>query len=340
MPEKDFVRVSSPGEVDAQLHELQALLSTLPNTLPIRDVDQSIYGSLVGFVPDPELVEDLGESSAVNAALERIFGHRKDVLKILERGKSIESVVHVLELYLKQFSDNVILQKWLIDLRPKREIKLTEKKRLEDLKRKHEDSDKSTSAIALDEPGSAGSDFAETSDSEKPPSPAVSPAQKPRTSTVARRDGAKSAKKKTKRARRSHKSEKDFDAIPTEHGDCFNDIIFTLPPKISHCGAPRNELADQLVIPCYPKDKPQADKFHHFRCIASALCDTSFQNTKRQLDCIFKHAVRCRVLRNWKPNLHTEAERALSRRAPSANLSPELSEPVEEDTSTMLNEIG
>jgi hypothetical protein len=115
MADTDLVRTLPPAEVDALLIELQALLSTLPSTLPLVAVNESRYAALVGFTPDPELVEDRGEVGAVNTELERIFGHRQDGLKIVERGKSIESIVPVLELYLKKNPGDIILQKWLLD---------------------------------------------------------------------------------------------------------------------------------------------------------------------------------------------------------------------------------
>lgn len=111
----DTVRVLPPSEVEAHLTELQALLSNLPSTLPIVAVSESRYGALVGFTPDLELVGDIGEVGAVNTALERIFGHRMDGLKIVERGKSIESVVSLLGQYLKKYPGDIILQKWLLD---------------------------------------------------------------------------------------------------------------------------------------------------------------------------------------------------------------------------------
>jgi hypothetical protein len=110
------VRVLPPSEVDALLCELQALITNLPPSLPlVVDISESRYGALVGFSPDPELVEDIGEVGAVNTALERMFGHRMDGLKILERGTIIEAIVPLLEGYLKRFQGDIILQKWLAD---------------------------------------------------------------------------------------------------------------------------------------------------------------------------------------------------------------------------------
>jgi hypothetical protein len=68
------------------------------------------------LIPDPELIEDRGEVGAVNTTLKRSFGHRMDGLNIHECGKSIESITHALEHYLKKYPGDIILQKWLIDL--------------------------------------------------------------------------------------------------------------------------------------------------------------------------------------------------------------------------------
>ncbi|KAG9074268.1 hypothetical protein FRC06_010805, partial [Ceratobasidium sp. 370] len=347
MPETDIVRVLPPAEVEALLLELQALLSTLPNALPIMDVDRSIYGLLLGFTPDPELVEDRGEVGAVNTALERIFGHRKDGLKILERGKSIEAVVHVLERYLKQYPGDIILQKWLVDLvssarllRPKREIKLSEKKRLEDLKRRHE-SDTSTSTIEFGDSQSEAS-FSEASDSEPLTDPNTSPPRKQKNPRTGCRQphGKPPRSKRPKRVRKSNKAVDGFDTIPTEHDDRFNDVIFTLPPTVTHGGAPRNKLVDRLVVACYLKDKPQDSKNHHFRCIASSLCGFKLRNMKRQIDRILKHSACCRVLRYWKPELFAEAEWAAAQRAPGAKLGAASSNSAKEDLPVALPEAS
>ncbi|KAG9098215.1 hypothetical protein FS749_004338 [Ceratobasidium sp. UAMH 11750] len=326
MHDIDTVRVLPLAEVEALLLELRALLSTLPNVLPILDVDKSIYRSLLGFSPDPELVEDRGEVGAVNIALERIFGHRKDGLKILERRKSIEAVVHVLENYLKPYPGDIILQKWLVDLvssarlmRSKPEIKPTEKKRLGDLKRKHE-SDTSSSAIEPENSDSEAS-FTEPSDSESAPSLG---------SPVRKREHHGT------RVRKSGKTADSFNAILIEYDHRFNDVILTIPPTVTHSGAPRNELADRPVIGCYLKDKHQEDKNHHFRCIASSLCGFKPRNTNRQIDRILKHSVRCRVLRYWKPEPFAEAEKALSQRAPGAKLSTASSESAGENPPAAL----
>lgn len=116
MPQADTVWMLPPFEDKSLLAELKALLAALPLTLPLVDITESRYGSLVGFAPDPDLVEDYGEAGTVNAALECIFGHRKDGLKISECGPAIEAIVPVLDQYLHKYIGDIILQKWLLDL--------------------------------------------------------------------------------------------------------------------------------------------------------------------------------------------------------------------------------
>ncbi|KAG9080966.1 hypothetical protein FRC06_005967, partial [Ceratobasidium sp. 370] len=85
MADAQPVRVLPAAEVGALLTELVALFSTLPDSLPVVELGQSKYGCFVGFVLDPELVEECGQVGAVNTALERAFGHRRDGLQIVER---------------------------------------------------------------------------------------------------------------------------------------------------------------------------------------------------------------------------------------------------------------
>lgn len=117
----------------------------------------------------------------------------------------------------------------------------------------------------------------------------------------------------------------EYDAIPDEHDERFDDEVATPPTTVSHGGAPRNELVDRLVIGCFVKGMPHTDKNHRFRCIASSLCSFKLTNTKRQLSRILRHAVRCPVLRYWKPELYAQAEIEYARRAASANIIPESS---------------
>lgn len=90
MSQEDAVQVLPPFEFKSLPAELKALLAALPSTLPLVDITESLHGPLARFTPYSELVEDLGEAGAVNAALERISGHREDGLKMTELGPSIE----------------------------------------------------------------------------------------------------------------------------------------------------------------------------------------------------------------------------------------------------------
>ncbi|KAG9087454.1 hypothetical protein FRC06_002533 [Ceratobasidium sp. 370] len=158
MADAQPVRVLPAAKVEALLTKLVALCSTLPDLLPVVELSQSKYGCFVGFVPDPELVEARGQVGAMNTALEHAFGHCQDGLQIVERGKGIESIVPLLEKFLKRHPGDIILQKWLLDfvsvaceLCPKRTIKQTEKAHKGDLKRKAPDmSDTSISVTEID----------------------------------------------------------------------------------------------------------------------------------------------------------------------------------------------
>ncbi|QRV81467.1 hypothetical protein RhiJN_09482 [Ceratobasidium sp. AG-Ba] len=241
MADAEPVRVLPTSEVEALLTELAALFSTLPESLPVVEPAQSKYGRFLGFVPDPELVEERGVVGAVNTALERAFRDRRDGLKIIERGKGIESIVPLLEKFLKRYPGDIILQKWLIDfvsaareLRPKRAIKQTEKAREGDLKRKAPD----TSDTSISPPSA-------------------------------------SRKRPAKKVKKTGPSP---DAIPNPIDERFSDNK-PAPPRNLQGGAPRNLLADRLM------------------------------------DRILRHTVRCRWLRNWKPELYAEAEAAYAQRA-------------------------
>ncbi|QRV74610.1 hypothetical protein RhiJN_02625 [Ceratobasidium sp. AG-Ba] len=85
MADAEPVRVLPTSEVEALLTELAALFSTLPESLPVVEPAQSKYGRFLGFVPDPELLEERGVVGAVNTALERALRDRRDGLKIIER---------------------------------------------------------------------------------------------------------------------------------------------------------------------------------------------------------------------------------------------------------------
>ncbi|KAB5587844.1 hypothetical protein CTheo_8714 [Ceratobasidium theobromae] len=336
-----IVRVLPPSEVKLLLTELEALLAALPSSLPVVVASESRYSALIGFTPDLELVEDIGEVGAVNTALERMFGHRKDGLKIFECGKSIESIVSVLEKYLKRYPGDIILQKWLIDLVTsarsfcsRRIIKQTEKAREADLKRKCPDmSDNSITIDSEDEDEEAG-DFTDISDDEANSIPSSPPQRQPNSHRPAARRslGKPFSVRKKQKLKKIAKPAQSYDAIPDKHDPRFDDEVYALATMVSHGGAPHNELADRLVISCYLKDKPKTDKNHHFWCVASSLCGFKLANTKRQLDQILRHSVRCPILCYWKPELYAQAEVEYAQHAPSAKLAPEALGPNQEGT--------
>ncbi|QRV96437.1 hypothetical protein RhiJN_24455 [Ceratobasidium sp. AG-Ba] len=305
MADAEPVRVLPASEVEALLTELAALISTLPESLPVVEPVQSKYGRFLGFVPDPELVEERGVVGAVNTALEHAFGDRRDGLKIIKRGKGIDSIVPLLEKFLKRYPGDIILQKWLLDfvsaareLRPKRTIKQTEKARKGDLKRKAPDT--SDTSISVTEIEILSDSEHSLDDFNEPTSLAPAAPQPPSTSR----------KRPTKRVKKTGPSP---DAIPDSNDERYSDNK-PAPPRNLQGGAPRNLLADRLVISCFLKNEARIDKNHRFRCIASSLCDFALANTKRQMDRL-RYAVRCRWLRNWKPELFAEVEVAYARRA-------------------------
>ncbi|KAG8685283.1 hypothetical protein FRC08_013211, partial [Ceratobasidium sp. 394] len=250
MAGSETVRILAATEIEALLAELQALLSTLPPSLPDVPACESKYGALLGFIPDPELVEDVGEVGAVNTALERMFGHRQDGLKILERGEPIRAIVPVLEKFLKQHSGDIILQKWLTDfvaaareMRPKRTIRQTERAREGDLKRKCPDTS-DTSMLSIepnDDDDLLTDDFApessESSDNIDSPRP-----EPPMESHEPRQKSRSASKKRL--AKKAKKTGPPHDAIPEASDKRYVDVTPALPANTSRSGAPRNELAD------------------------------------------------------------------------------------------------
>ncbi|KAG9121845.1 hypothetical protein FRC07_002029 [Ceratobasidium sp. 392] len=118
--------------------------------------------------------------------------------------------------------------------------------------------------------------------------------------------------------------------IPDKIDKQYVDVESNLPRNL-HGGAPRNKLADHLVISCYLKGKACVDKNHCFWCIASSLCNFALANTRRQLDQIYCHAVQCHWLRTQKPDLYAKVEKALAQRASGSQLSKSNAQQGDED---------
>jgi hypothetical protein len=211
-----------------------------------------------------------------------------------------------------------------VSQRPKRTIKLTEKARESDLKRKCPDTSDTSITADLEDENLEADDFTDVSDDESDAEGSPSSSPRSKTHPIHPKAHRHSLSKRhsiyKKKPKKIAKTGPAYNAIPEEHDDRFDDEAPAPVTAISRGGAPRNELADRLVISCFLKDKPHIDKNHRFRCIASALCKFALINTKRQLDRILKHSIRCPVLRHWKPELYTQAEIAFARRAASAKL--------------------
>ena len=99
-------------------HKLQRLvkyLSNLPTTLAIKPPSESRY-NFNNFEPDEDWIEDIGIVGAVNRQLEIRLGTRADgPIEFTERGPPVEELANVLNRYLNDFPNNVLLEKWVDD---------------------------------------------------------------------------------------------------------------------------------------------------------------------------------------------------------------------------------
>ena len=110
--------------VTGSLQELQQILENLPTSLPEPAATDSRFGHFIGFVPDPDDVEDIGTvEGAVNRALEVAFGadaRSKGILSINERGPGICGLIDALRVYKNACvnpESDAILLKWIEDIR-------------------------------------------------------------------------------------------------------------------------------------------------------------------------------------------------------------------------------
>ncbi|KAG8724332.1 hypothetical protein FRC09_020065 [Ceratobasidium sp. 395] len=103
-----------------------------------------------------------------------------------------------------------------------------------------------------------------------------------------------------------------FDETPSAVDPRYIDI----PEKATKHGRQPDQLARLITRPCYPRGEEYNGKNHHFRCIASSVCEWARTSQSRQLQRIYTHASRCRSLAKWKPDLFAAAERALANMAP------------------------
>ena len=99
--------------VSDNMQTLCLYLKGLPTSLP---VPQDSRYKFLAFAPDPDWVADIGIEGAVNRQLEIIMGSRaKGPLTFSERGCETEALAEVLERYLGEIPNSIILQKWLSD---------------------------------------------------------------------------------------------------------------------------------------------------------------------------------------------------------------------------------
>ncbi|KAG6846548.1 hypothetical protein H0H93_013281, partial [Arthromyces matolae] len=95
---------------------LKALPASLEEVSP-TDVDANV-NRLLNFVLDDEWVQDVGEEGAVNRAIEAAlhkFLPRNDagIFFISQRGKGVEALADVLEIWLTKIPNSMLLQNWL-----------------------------------------------------------------------------------------------------------------------------------------------------------------------------------------------------------------------------------
>ena len=96
--------------------QLRLYLNSLSNSIPVPKPGESQY-DFQHFAPDPEWVEDIGEEHAVNRELEVRLGSRANgPVELKEKGPSISSLADILEKYLTQYPNSVLIRKWLVDI--------------------------------------------------------------------------------------------------------------------------------------------------------------------------------------------------------------------------------
>ncbi|KAI0309433.1 hypothetical protein OF83DRAFT_1179629 [Amylostereum chailletii] len=104
------------------LEELRTLLDNLPSQLPLQDGIQSKYGRFLNFDLDPDLMEKIeDEVGVVSEQFKAVFGWQTrtagdGVIKLVERGRALSTVVDVLSLYLDRNPGNAVLTKWAEDI--------------------------------------------------------------------------------------------------------------------------------------------------------------------------------------------------------------------------------
>jgi hypothetical protein len=122
-------------------------------------------------------------------------------------------------------------------------------------------------------------------------------------------------------------------------GPAFNEMPLDLDPRWidlpekDRAYGPRPDSLVRLVTrPCYPSNEDYISKNHHFRCIASTVCNWKQKSLDRQLCRLYKHVSECRALRQWNPDLFAAAERAYANMAPGGFESLAISTTTDDNT--------
>ncbi|KAF6756529.1 ribonuclease H-like domain-containing protein [Ephemerocybe angulata] len=104
---------------ESKLAHLKCYLRDLPKAYPEVPADAPAQG-LLYFTYDPEWAKDIGILGAVNRSLECALTeylprNDKGIFFVKHRGPAMEALATVLEYWLKDYPDDVILLKWLTD---------------------------------------------------------------------------------------------------------------------------------------------------------------------------------------------------------------------------------
>ena len=112
----------SHKQVVAVLAHLNFLLANLPKQLPTADGLDLRYSAFLSFALDPKILEKTGDEVAtLGEQLKSIFGWKAHtsgdgIIPILEQGKAICALQHLLKKYHKKYPENNVLKKWVINI--------------------------------------------------------------------------------------------------------------------------------------------------------------------------------------------------------------------------------
>ncbi|KAJ7198848.1 hypothetical protein GGX14DRAFT_573290 [Mycena pura] len=100
-----------------KINLLRLYLRSLPDTLPLEQPSDTI-NKLLGFAPDSEWTESIGEEGSVNRSIEGAiwgFGTRDGdgIFNITTRGPAIQALADVLKYWLDKYPTSALLNQWL-----------------------------------------------------------------------------------------------------------------------------------------------------------------------------------------------------------------------------------